>query len=162
MVPITPPDPKISRNTLNIINGDAALLRLTLELHYAQVVARSGWTVHPTRLITVEGVSEVVLVNGVNRDTVIPSYTAYGTTWRSAGYMNPFDVLWLDYDQQDRLAARYIQVVIGTLNEQLELWKDDEAKLCPVYTHVERFVESLERLYSYKWDGQFTCPVQAV
>ena len=89
------------------------------------------------------------LLNENGAVTAMPEYFEYDRTWRAAGYVNPFEFDWAHFNRGDRLMSRYLVTVIETLDEQVELWGDDETRECLAFDFFCKFTLALKTFYAY-------------
>lgn len=143
--------------TISNMKFDDKIFKLTIDLHCCRYRARSSWISSRETLISCIDTGcvtrEVYLLTNSGVATLVPDYNSYTTTWKQAGYVNPFEFKWMDYDWNkavdDALMMQYMELVLATLDEQAVLWYGKENSDCPVYDAFIAFSDSLRRLYSY-------------
>lgn len=98
------------------------------------------------------GDKQVVLLDEDGFSTYIPSYSSYNETWIRSGFINPFEIDWIEFDPFKPLSNRYIELVLDVLDDQSGLWSTTAVK-CKTFTLFEEWVELLRLLYQYSMDG---------
>ena len=70
-------------------------------------------------------VRQTVVVNDRGFLTFIPSYSNYSENWSKSLLVNPFEFNWNDHSTYDMFTFDYMDSIIKTMSEQLDLWTSD-------------------------------------
>ncbi len=82
--------------------------------------------------------------------TVIPPYEIYEETWRMSGWLNPFDADWTKFNRYDSMDIAYVEEIIGSMDEQIEMWGVDRNSSChDVFIYFNAYIGSLKTFYCY-------------
>lgn len=155
VMPVLHSDASLSKMTNNIMTCEAKMFDLVMEVSKNAKNTRMEWLqTRSTATTDLDAIfEERVIVNYMGRTTVIPDYETYNNNWRRVFHCNPFEVEWLNYDN-DAIVNKYISVALDTLQKQMLIWSADvDTRVSMVFIFFQRFIGSLERLYDYAMEN---------
>lgn len=90
---------------------------------------------------------EWYVLNKQGEATVIPSFSGFSKLMNKAFIVNPYEVDWELFDIHDEMDMDYILGIVGILQDQKDLWVNDETtRNTSLMISLRRFVRAITRL----------------
>jgi len=138
---------------LDLLTGSFALSRLLLDVTAYQRRTRFWWSTNKSKCDVDKqslGHGRAYMLNDSGEATVVPKCSSCDADCKAAGFDNPFECDWCNFDPCDPSAFECIALVVQTLEEQVIIWdSDDVARAYFTFKLFKEFTQFLMRLHTH-------------
>jgi len=138
---------------LDMLTGSFALLTLLLDVTAYQKRVRFWWTVNKSKHDVDKqslgyGCADMLTDNG--EATVVPKCSSHDADCKAAGFQNPFEHDWHNFDASNPSSIEHLSLVVETSEEQIVTWDaDNVARTCFTFKLFKELTQFLMKLHAH-------------